>query len=326
MSKQYKLIHKLAEEPSEGTYKILLLFAGAGIGINKLDLMVQNSKYLKIEVTAIEYDLKTADAYKILNPNTTRIEYVDWNINPFVGCAHACSYCYARLIDLRFKKVASRAEWHRPKLVENYMDLIEKKIHLVGNDEEIFISTMTDVVSSDIHNQKVLRNIVIRLQDANLKYRILTKSPNIVKDKEYLHYKKGLVGLSITTDINNRTGIKKWEPRTKSIFKRFEAIETLSKEKTIPIWISAEPFLPGTNFKNYIRDIELFSKESLMEIVFGKMNYVKNIDDLFDWKNAVYYFEKFKQENPNIKVHYKSQFSDFLEKHFSELTPYGGYT
>jgi len=269
-------------------------------------------------------DIRTTERKSILN--RSKIEYVDWNCNPFVGCGHSCQYCYARMIDLRFKKVPNAVEWHKPQLVKNYMDLIEKKIHLVGNDEEIFLSTMTDIYGADVHNLGVARKIITRFQEAGLKYRLLTKSGQVVKDADlFAGYKKGLVGLSITTDRNNKKMVKKWEPRTDDIAHRLWALNYLNEWGDINLWVSSEPFLPETDFYNYLLDIIYYGGNNLKEIVVGKMNYQAGMDDKFDWQNVITMIEYYRDLQPSINWHYKKETTNYFEKHYPEMTPEGGY-
>ncbi len=61
---------------SNETYKILLLFPGIGVGINKLHQILQKTSQFKyIHVTAIEIDRKIARSYKIFNPDTEYITH-----------------------------------------------------------------------------------------------------------------------------------------------------------------------------------------------------------------------------------------------------------
>ncbi|MCH8908712.1 MAG: hypothetical protein IH840_16630 [Candidatus Heimdallarchaeota archaeon] len=69
--------------------------------------------------------------------NKSKIEYVELNANPILGCSHACKYCYARKIDVRFKKVDSVNAWHRPQYFTNFFDLLEAELSKGRVDEII---------------------------------------------------------------------------------------------------------------------------------------------------------------------------------------------
>lgn len=281
-------------------------------------------------MTALKLDPRIQVSYEIpltgLRRNTaineSKIEYVELNANPIRGCSHACKYCYARKIDVRFGKVKSTAEWHKPKVFENFFDVLEKEISRgkINPDREIFLSTMTDLYQPYALKYNIGRKLLLRLQKANLTYRLLTKSPDVIDDIDLLQYSKGKVGLSITTDSTNEKQRKHWEPKTISIQDRLEALKELDLYGGINVWVSAEPFLPGTNFENYYKDIFAYAGDSLTELVIGKMNYESGVDQQFDWEEVINITEKYRAEyGKKVRFHYKKEFWHFLQK--KKLTP-----
>lgn len=249
--------------------------------------------------------------------NESKIEYVDLNLNPVQGCQHACTYCYARLIDLRFGKVKSKGEWHRPREFGNFMQLLEAELSQgkFSKEHEIFISTMTDVYQDFCAERGIGRRIIELIKEYRYTFRLLTKSPNVLQDKDILAYEQGLVGLSITTDPDNDSARKKWEPRAAPIQERLDVMEELSEVDGMKLWVSAEPFLPGTDFGRYFEAIFEHGGERLAELVVGKMNYVAGVDSEFDWEDVVRIIEEFAAKyHPGVRFHYKKEFTNFLEK------------
>lgn len=254
--------------------------------------------------------------------NESKIEYVNLNANPIRGCSHACKYCYARKIDLRFGNVKSAADWHKPKYFVNYFEILEKELKRgkVNPDREIFLSTMTDLYQPYATKYRIARRMLTLLQRHNCTYRILTKSPAIINDVDILAYDKGKVGLSITTNSSNDVARRKWEVKTAPISDRLAALKELDKYPRINLWVSAEPFLPGTNFESYYSEIIDAAGDSLQELIIGKMNYESGVDDLFDWEEVVRVSEQFRSDyGHRIKFHYKKEFWNYLSKH--KLTP-----
>jgi DNA repair photolyase len=59
----------------------------------------------------------------------TQFPGLDYAMNPVQGCSHGCRYpCYAYLWRCDLEKSISYAEWVRPVIVENTLDLIKKEI------------------------------------------------------------------------------------------------------------------------------------------------------------------------------------------------------
>lgn len=249
------------------------------------------------------------------------IEYTDYSCNPILGCSHACRYCYSRKIQLRFKQSPSAADWHRPKLYDNFLERLQEQIDAgqVKKDKEIFLSTMTDVYQRAASEHRIARKIIKILQDAGLMYRLLTKSPDIVNDADIFDgYQSGLVGLSITTDISNINQLKYWEPRTKPISERLWALETLSRYD-ISLWASVEPILPDTNIPLMLKDVIDKSNNQIKQIMIGKMNYEKDVDAKINWPEEIKIIRAIELENPAIHFHYKKETMDYLEKKNTEL-------
>ncbi len=268
-------------------------------------------------IREVNLELPTNGPIRRTAINESKIEYVELNANPMQGCAHACTYCYARKLDMRFGKVKTKAQWHNPKYYNNYFDILERELESgkIDDTKEIFLSTMTDLYQDYAIKYGIGRRMIELLQEYRMTYRVLTKSPRIVEDKDlFVDYDKGKVGLSITTDSSNEVMRKKWEPRTKSIQKRLDALKELSHEN-INLWVSAEPFLPGTNFENYFKEIHEYSGPGLKEVIIGKMNYEANVDGKFDWKKAVVVSEMYRKKYlEKVRYHYKKEYWNYLTK------------
>jgi DNA repair photolyase len=52
-----------------------------------------------------------------------------WCVNHVQGCAHGCRYpCYASLMARRYGRARSEADWRRPRLVANAVELLEREL------------------------------------------------------------------------------------------------------------------------------------------------------------------------------------------------------
>jgi len=227
-------------------------------------------------------------------------------------------------VDIRFGRVKSIAQWHKPVFYANFFEVLEKELKRgkVDPDKEIFMSTMTDLYQPYAVKYGISTRLISMVQQAGLKYRILTKSPEVLLDIE-LHsgYEKGKVGLSITTNSQNEENRKYWEPRTVPILKRLEAMQKMDSYGGVDLWVSAEPFLPGTDFDEYFQEIISYGGDSLHEIIIGKMNYEAGVDKVFEWGSVVRTCEEYRHKyKDRIRFHYKKEFMHFLER--KHLTPW----
>ena len=91
------------------------------------------------------FKLKEIQAKSILSP--CGIPGIDFTINPYIGCAFACKYCYAsfmgRVVGKAIKEWGSYvfAKTNAPELLKKELS---KKLKNKGRNKEIFISSVTD--------------------------------------------------------------------------------------------------------------------------------------------------------------------------------------
>ncbi|HEX2558867.1 PA0069 family radical SAM protein [Phenylobacterium sp.] len=171
------------------------------------------------------------------------------SINPYRGCEHGCTYCYARPahaymglspgIDfetkLFFKPEAGRlleAELSAPR----YKPEI---IHIGGN---------TDPYQPQERRLRVTREVMEVLTRFRHPFSVITKSALIVRDIDLLSEMAGLglarVAISVTS--LDRKLSRSMEPRAATPERRIEAIRQLSAAG-VPVTVMFAPVIPGLN-------------------------------------------------------------------------------
>lgn len=104
----------------------------------------------------------------------------DYVINPYVGCTHACKYCYARFMKRFTKHAETWGEFIDIKECEKPINL--KKIR----GKSVFMSFVTDCYNSYEKKYGITRKILEQLVNANCQITISTKSTLILRDIELL--------------------------------------------------------------------------------------------------------------------------------------------
>lgn len=145
-------------------------------------------------------------------------------VNPYVGCAHACSYCYASFMK-RF--TGHREPWG--SFVDakvNSPTLLEKQIRNYRGGT-IFVSSVTDPYQPAESRFRLTRDCLTILSRYSFPVSILTKSPLVLRDLDILLKFSHLeVGMTITTDDDEVRTL--FEPHAPSVEKRLEALKVLS--------------------------------------------------------------------------------------------------
>ncbi|NSW94529.1 MAG: radical SAM protein [Bacteroidales bacterium] len=179
----------------------------------------------------------------------------DYVINPYVGCQHGCSYCYARFI----KKFTGHTEpWGKFVDVRiNAADLLIKEIRKKKRGS-VWVSGLCDPYQPLEKKYEITRKCLKILTDNQWPVTIQTRSPLVLRDIDIIKSSPNIeAGLSITTADD---AIRKlFEPNAPSVGERINTLETLHCEG-IRTYAMIAPLLSGA--------------ESLPGLLHGKVDYI----------------------------------------------------
>lgn len=179
-------------------------------------------------------------------------EYV---INPYIGCQHGCTYCYARFM----KRVTGHKEpWGDFVDVKtNAADLLRAEVRKKKRGR-VWASGVCDPYQPLEAEYRLTRQCLEILAQNEWPATIQTRSPLVLRDLDIIKEGQGFeAGFSITTADD---GIRKlFEPKAPPIDDRVQALEELHKAG-IRTYAMIAPLLPGA--------------EGLAELLEGKVDYV----------------------------------------------------
>lgn len=174
---------------------------------------------------------------------------MEWSMNPYQGCEHGCTYCYARNSH-EYWGYSAGSEFEQVILVKkNAPQLLEK--HLQKKSWEpapIMLSGNTDCYQPAEKTFEITRQLLQIL----LKYRnpvgIITKNALIQRDMDILKELNalGLVKVSLSITSLQEDLRRKLEPRTASAKMKLQTVELLAKNN-IPVNVMMAPIIPGLN-------------------------------------------------------------------------------
>lgn len=218
------------------------------------------------EVAADFEQLEWDDEY-LRGAGTQPIEYLDdasqsivsenrspdlpfrYSINPYRGCIHGCSYCYARPyheylgfsagLDFETKIVVKR---DAPRL---FREFLAKESWA---PEEIVFSGVTDCYQPAEREFRLTRQCLEVALECRLPVGIVTKNALVVRDLDLLTRlaERRLVHVNISLTTLDVELARAMEPRTSVPAARLRAIRTLS-EAGVPTGVMVSPIIPGLN-------------------------------------------------------------------------------
>lgn len=149
----------------------------------------------------------------------SNLPVADFSVNPYVGCAHACRYCYASFM----KRFTNHSEpWGSFVDIKNWK-AIKNPQKYAG--KEAFIGSVTDPYQPCEEKYCRTRALLEELQGSGMKISIATKSDLVLRDLDLIKtFPNARVSFSINTlDENFRSQMD----CAVSIERRLNAMKTL---------------------------------------------------------------------------------------------------
>jgi DNA repair photolyase len=179
----------------------------------------------------------------------------DYVVNPYIGCQHGCSFCYARFM--------KRVTGHR----EPWGEFVDVKANAAGllrteirkkRRGRVWVSGVCDPYQPLEEKYRLTRQCLEILAGDGWEATIQTRSPLVLRDIDVIRRGEGFeAGLSVTTADD---GIRKlFEPGAPPIGERIRALDEMHKAG-IRTYAMIAPLLPGA--------------EGLAELLEGKVDYV----------------------------------------------------
>jgi len=169
----------------------------------------------------------------------TNITGIDYCLNPYVGCGHACRYCYATFMSKYSRHTEAWGTFVDIKT--NAVSLLRKALRR-KREGEVILSSVTDPYQPVEKTYRLTRECLELLAVSRLKVSILTKSHLVERDLDVLAKMDNVdVGLTITTESESIRRI--FEPGSSSIADRLAALKSLH-ERGISTYVFIGPILP----------------------------------------------------------------------------------
>ncbi len=220
----------------------------------------------------------------------------DYTVNPYVGCEHGCTYCYARFM----KKFTGHKEaWGK------FVDVKVNAISLLKNEIKnkkvgrVWISGVCDPYQPLEKEYELTKGCLEVLLRYGWPVTIQTKSSLVLRDMESLtEFDEIEVGLTITTADENIRKI--FEPKSPPVKQRIKTLEKLHSEG-VKTFAMIAPLLPKT--------------EGLVAQLSGRVEYV--LIDKMNYHYADWVYRRYKLEyaaNDNFFTRKKLELANAFEK------------
>jgi DNA repair photolyase len=181
-------------------------------------------------------------------PKQSRMPF-RWTINPYRGCSHGCTYCFARPTHTYLGFDAGR-DFEREIVVKvNAPEVLRSELARPSwKREHVALGTNTDPYQWVEGRYKLMEGIWEALRDAANPCSVLTKSPLLLRDLPLMLQiaQRTSFGACLSIPTLDEKAWRATEPHTPNPKARLEAVAELNRAG-IPTGVLIAPLMPGIN-------------------------------------------------------------------------------
>jgi DNA repair photolyase len=173
----------------------------------------------------------------------------DAGLNPYRGCEHGCSYCYARNTHEYLGFSAGLDFESKIMVKENAPDLLRRELSSPKWKPQVLaMSGVTDCYQPVERRLQLTRRCLAVLAEFRNPVSIITKNFLVTRDLDLLRELAAHQAVHVHLSINSldRDLARKLEPRAASPNLRLAAVEALAKAG-VPVGVLVAPVIPALN-------------------------------------------------------------------------------
>jgi DNA repair photolyase len=182
----------------------------------------------------------------------------DVSLNPYRGCEHGCSYCFARQSH-PFLSMSAGLDFETKIFAKREAAaLLKREIGKPGyRCESIAFGTNTDPYQPIERTMRIMRQILELLVACEHPFSIVTKSALILRDLDLLAIaaKRHQASAFLSVTTLDAGLASRMEPRAAAPHRRIAALKALA-EAGVPCGVLASPMIPGLNDHELERILE----------------------------------------------------------------------
>ena len=170
-----------------------------------------------------------------------------WSLNPYMGCAHRCTFCYVRAFERRADRPSDERYGGSIRVKSNVVQVLDRELSRPRWARElVVIGAATDPYQPIEGQRRLTRGCIEVLAAHSNPFSIITRGPLVVRDRDLLAHAARLarvsVNISVPTldrEISARTEVGVAPPLA-----RLAAVRRLA-EAGIRVAVAIAPVIPG---------------------------------------------------------------------------------
>jgi DNA repair photolyase len=225
-----------------------------------------------------------------------------WSLNPYMGCAHRCTFCYVRAFERRADRPSDDRYGRTIRVKTNVAEVLRAELaHKGWKREVVAIGAATDPYQPAEGRYRLTRGCLVALAEARNPFNLITRGPMILRDLDVLQdaAQKADVSINFSIPTLDEDVWRKTEPGTAPPRQRLRALEALV-DAGIKAGVGMAPILPGlSDDPEQLAEVARAAREAGATHLWGNLLYLKAgtrehfMDSLArDWPEQVEHYEQ----------------------------------
>jgi DNA repair photolyase len=202
----------------------------------------------------------------------------NWSLNPYMGCAHRCTFCYVRAFEQRADRPAGERYGRSIRVKVNVAEVLRRELARQSwRHEGIAIGAATDPYQPAEGRYGLTRACLETLADARNPFSLITRGPMIVRDLDVLQEAARRTDVSVCFSIPTLDPEvwRRTEPGTAPPRQRLRALRSLV-DAGIKAGVGMAPILPGLSDRpEQLAEVVRAAREAGATGVWANLLYLK---------------------------------------------------
>src|SRR5215213_5387386 len=173
----------------------------------------------------------------------------EWSLNPYMGCAHRCTFCYVRAFERRADRPSDDRYGRSIRVKINVAEVLARELARPAWDgAAVVVGAATDPYQPAEGRYRLTRACLGVLAEAGNPFSIITRGPMVVRDVDVLQEAARRADVSVTFSVPtlDEDVWRKTEPGTANPRQRLRALKQLVAAG-IRANVGMAPLLPGVS-------------------------------------------------------------------------------
>ncbi len=170
-----------------------------------------------------------------------------WSLNPYMGCAHRCTFCYVRAFERRAERPSDDRYGRSIRVKTNVVAVLRSELARPAWPRElVLVGAATDPYQPAEGRHRLTRGCLEAFAERSNPFSIITRGPMVVRDIDVLQSAaaRARVSVSLSVPTLDEAIWRVTEPGTAPPRQRLRAVRALA-DAGVRVNVALAPILPG---------------------------------------------------------------------------------